>query len=42
MKDELGGKKTTRFAAFAVKIHDLNSKKIMIKQKTQSLKRLNE
>ena len=42
MKDELGGKKTTRFAAFAGKKHDLNSKKIVIKQKTQSLKRLNE
>ena len=42
MKKELGGKITTRFAAFAVKIHDLNYKKIVIKQKTQRLKRLNE
>ena len=42
MKDELGGKTTTRFAAFAIKINDLNYKKIVIQQKTQSLKRLNE
>ena len=42
MKDELGGKITTRFVAFTVKMHALNYKKIVIKQKTQSLKRLNE